>query len=362
MKMDSKIIHKVNLFASNPTKYLDEYSKEFESTFLSLLKRRYFTRSIEANKVYNEMIQDKLHVHMNSTIWATLHEFVTYLGKTGKCDIHQDEQGIWFVAFIDRDPEAVRKQLEKDASKKVELEEEEKHYLELQAKAAAAAAAAATAAATATATATAPATSAHTPASSSLPQPTHVKINLLNANALKRKRIDLPVDEGVAAPAPTATVNPPPQSPLLPTIVTPKTVAPPSQGPRTFNYPSLNSFQENWLLENIQVKIITHTLGDGKFFKAKGKVTSLVNEYVAFVQVTNLDSTTVTIKIDQDDLQTVLPSIHSECILVNGKYRGEKAILLELNDDKSKAKVKLVNDESILLEQVELDHITKLAS
>ncbi len=37
-----------------------------------------------AKNVYNEYITDRHHVHMNSTKWLTLTEFVKYLGKTGE--------------------------------------------------------------------------------------------------------------------------------------------------------------------------------------------------------------------------------------------------------------------------------------
>jgi hypothetical protein len=39
---------------------------------------------VAAKNVYNEYIQDKNHVHMNSTRWLTLTEFVKYLGKEGE--------------------------------------------------------------------------------------------------------------------------------------------------------------------------------------------------------------------------------------------------------------------------------------
>ena len=35
--------------------------------------------------VYNEYINDRTHVHMNSTKWLTLTDFVKYLGRIGAC-------------------------------------------------------------------------------------------------------------------------------------------------------------------------------------------------------------------------------------------------------------------------------------
>jgi hypothetical protein len=61
---------------------------------------------IEAHKVYNEFIQDKHHIHMNSTKWLTLTEYVKYLGREGLCKVEDSPKG-WFMQLIHRDPEQV---------------------------------------------------------------------------------------------------------------------------------------------------------------------------------------------------------------------------------------------------------------
>ncbi len=43
------------------------------------------------------------HVHMNSTKFHTLTEFVKYLGRTGKCRVDETEKG-WFISLIQEDP------------------------------------------------------------------------------------------------------------------------------------------------------------------------------------------------------------------------------------------------------------------
>lgn len=58
---------------------------------------------MNANHLYQEYIQDRHHVHMNSTIWETLTDFVQYLGRTGKATVEQGQRG-WFVTFIETDP------------------------------------------------------------------------------------------------------------------------------------------------------------------------------------------------------------------------------------------------------------------
>ena len=129
------------IFADNPDRFLDVFSETFEQGYLELLQRRFNTRRIHANHVYNEYIQDKEHVHMNSTIWPTLTDFVKYLGRTGKCVIDESDKG-WHVTWIDRDPEALRRQAAAAARSEEALDDTARHEAELEARAAAARAAA----------------------------------------------------------------------------------------------------------------------------------------------------------------------------------------------------------------------------
>jgi hypothetical protein len=64
--------------------------------------------------------------------------------------------------------------------------------------------------------------------------------------------------------------------------------------------------RENWLAEGITVKIMDKELGDGQFFKAKAYVRSLLSPFIA--EVKTIESSHV-IKIDQRDLETVLPAV-----------------------------------------------------
>lgn len=63
---------------------------------------------MRANQVYQEYIADKNHLHMNSTRWVTLSEFVKHLGRTGVARVDETEKG-WFIAWIDSSPKALEK-------------------------------------------------------------------------------------------------------------------------------------------------------------------------------------------------------------------------------------------------------------
>lgn len=85
------------------------------------------------------------------------------------------------------------------------------------------------------------------------------------------------------------------------------------------------------------MKITTSKLGE-KYYKKKAVVTEVIDKYTGVVRL--LDTDTV-IKIDQAHLETVLPAIGKEVIIVNGAYRGEIAILEDINQDKFCAKISI---------------------
>ncbi|KAF8524276.1 domain of Kin17 curved DNA-binding protein-domain-containing protein [Hysterangium stoloniferum] len=90
-------------------KHIADFSSQFQSEFVALLSRRFGTKRVKANNVYQEYIADKSHLHMNATRWVTLTEFVKHLGRTGVARVDETEKG-WFLAWVDNSPKALAKQ------------------------------------------------------------------------------------------------------------------------------------------------------------------------------------------------------------------------------------------------------------
>lgn len=110
---------------------MDSFSGEFHRGYTTTLKRRFGTKRINANIVYQEYIHDKDHVHMNATKWLTLGDYVQHLGRTGVCVVEQTEKG-WFVTYIDRDPETMRRQEEIQKKAKLDLDDRERQKIFLE--------------------------------------------------------------------------------------------------------------------------------------------------------------------------------------------------------------------------------------
>ncbi|KAL9064125.1 MAG: hypothetical protein Q9157_007947 [Trypethelium eluteriae] len=101
-------VRQMQLVGEDPKRFINQYSREFQQNFLNQLRTSHGQKSIHANKFYNEVIADKQHVHLNSTRWKSLTEFVTYLGREGLCRVEDTEKGL-HIAYIDNSPEALRR-------------------------------------------------------------------------------------------------------------------------------------------------------------------------------------------------------------------------------------------------------------
>ncbi|KAJ2621780.1 hypothetical protein GGI26_003760, partial [Coemansia sp. RSA 1358] len=119
------------IFAENPERYMEQFSQEFEDAFLSILSRRYGTKKVLANQVYQEIVSDRQHLHMNATKWDTLSEFVMSLGRSGKCKVEEAERG-WMVEWIDTSPEALARKAAIMKKERQEMDDEQREQKLLQ--------------------------------------------------------------------------------------------------------------------------------------------------------------------------------------------------------------------------------------
>eukprot|EP01041_Mallomonas_annulata_P012107 gene12107-25400_t len=117
----------MRVFAENPNQVLSEYSREFEKGFIDTLSHRHGTKRVSANRVYQEYIGDKHHVHMNSTCWSSLTGLCKHLGKEGKCIVDETEKG-WFIQYIDRDPKLIAKKAQEEQRNKADIDDEDRMH------------------------------------------------------------------------------------------------------------------------------------------------------------------------------------------------------------------------------------------
>lgn len=62
---------------------IESYSQQFRSYFISNLRNFHGEKAINANRFYNQLIQQKDHIHLNSTKWSSLSQFIKQMAQEG---------------------------------------------------------------------------------------------------------------------------------------------------------------------------------------------------------------------------------------------------------------------------------------
>eukprot|EP00522_Entomoneis_paludosa_P005758 CAMPEP_0172455792 /NCGR_PEP_ID=MMETSP1065-20121228/12252_1 /TAXON_ID=265537 /ORGANISM="Amphiprora paludosa, Strain CCMP125" /LENGTH=435 /DNA_ID=CAMNT_0013208271 /DNA_START=176 /DNA_END=1483 /DNA_ORIENTATION=- len=385
-------LRQMKLFSENASGIMDQYSREFEKVFLDTLRMLHGTANVNANQVYQQVIRDKQHVHMNSTIWASLSDFCQYLGKTGKCRVEENERG-WYVTYINRDVSLIVRQQE--AEKRMQAEQhaevELAKRLEERRKEAALALDRAgfqklettnlaprqedeTIRISLSSTAARPST--HSSKSNK-------KGNKKTTNVFGDAESDN--DEDPNENQANGGANPPPPPPLPPPVL-PTTLdrkrprgdasqqqqsSPPKQQKTTETNPSTNSKSSNvWLYRDIVVRIVSQDFKKGRYFRRKAyvdrvQVDDKTHHITAEVTLLpekdrNDEQKDVILFLSQSDLETVVPKqADSRVRILKGEYRGKKATVLSLNKKEYRAKLEFSN--GTILHNVNFEDFAQLA-
>ncbi|CAF2108995.1 unnamed protein product [Rotaria magnacalcarata] len=111
------------LVGENLGKYIVDYSCKFHSDFFSTLSRSFGRKRILANTVYCEYIKDRHHIHITTTRCLALTGYARWLGNL--CKIEQTERG-WYIALIDKDPDAGKREIETERKEKMDMDDEKR--------------------------------------------------------------------------------------------------------------------------------------------------------------------------------------------------------------------------------------------
>jgi DNA/RNA-binding protein KIN17 len=310
------------LFADNADKYIDEFSKEFEEGYLELLKRQFGTKRLDANRVYQDYFSERHHLHMNSTQWETLTDFVKWLGREGKCVVDETEKG-WYVQYIDRDPDTIAMQEARGRKEKMDRDDQEKMmaFIEKQIEKGK------------------ECSKSDSPVFTELTRPSEEDKIIVNFN-VEAKRVEEIKNKTLLSNTPLKNDSTGGESSSAGSKNKGSKEHKQDKGEKrkASALEAIIKDEENkkerlnrkdyWLVEGIVVKVVAKSLGD-KYYKKKGVVTEVPDKYVANVSM--LDSGHK-LKLDQAHLETVIPAIGRPVLVVNGAYRGCNAILKEVDE------------------------------
>ncbi|NP_001004824.1 DNA/RNA-binding protein KIN17 [Xenopus tropicalis] len=312
------------LASENPQQFMDYFSDEFRTEFLELLRRRFGTKRVHNNIVYNEYISHREHVHMNATQWETLTDFTKWLGRAGYCKVDETPKG-WYIQYIDRDPETIRKQQEQEKKKKQDLDDEERtaKFIEEQVKKGL------------------EVTEQNTP--------TYTELSRQN----EEEKVAFNLNKGASTSGTATTKSSSLVSNALKSAAVMGSVkrkdtsqVQPKEKKKKSALDEIMEMEEKkkktertdfWLQPEIVVKIVTKKLGE-KYYKKKAVVKEVIDRYTAVVKLVDSGDK---LKLDQTHLETVIPAPGKRVFVLNGGYKGHFGILDCINEKSFSATIEI---------------------
>lgn len=342
---------------------MDNMSSEFQKNYLDTLRRRHGTKRVNANNIYQEVIQDRHHIHMNATKWSSLGVFVQYLGKTGKCVVEETERG-WYVQYIERDSSILARAEAQQKRVEAEKAAEERLSKQMALQRTEAAKMLDRAGGTLQIEATELEKDSETKVALSLGSKKHSQTGGSLSNTMGSSVFgDDQDDEDEEGPSPAPA---PPVMPRKADSLSKKRRREDEEKPKKKrrSLDEDDTRKEYWLRRDIIVRIVSKKLAGGNYFKRKAIVDKVLDDkFTAEVEV--LDSGPKerdggdVLRLDQDDLETVIAKEGKSVRVLNGPGRGKKAKVIALNPDRYKATLKL--DDGTVLEKVRYEDFSKLA-
>lgn len=326
-------LRQMEVFGQNPRRVIEDYSSQFLKSFLEHLKRTHPFSRVEANHVYNDFISDKEHVHMNATKWLSLTDFVKWLGREGLCKVDETEKG-WFIKLVREEDPTEKKRRERE---KAEKESDERHLKALQAQAARAKKARTTSG-----------DDDNDGGVGSVVELDRVKDVIVKVNEDRRVVKERVIESkevftaGDAA-GPSSTANARTARPksnielLMERELAKKKAAHAQQSQQgagkldgADDAGGKRQLQAPWLCENIVVKVLSPSLKDHGYYKKKGVVINVVDG--GFVAEIEMFGSGDVVRVDQEELETVVPGIGKPVLVVKGPLRGKKGTLSSIDE------------------------------
>eukprot|EP01052_Picozoa_sp_SAG31_P002427 SAG31_NODE_86_length_26973_cov_16.850897_13_plen_411_part_00 len=357
----------MRLFAENQRTYIDVFSEEFESTFMDILSRRFRSSRVWCNVVYQEVISEKGHIHMNATRWETLTEFVKYLGKSGKAEV---EEGITpsgqpglFLKYIIRDAAVIAKQERLKKKETDEANEEERQHKSLSRQIEKAKAAAGekpeTHATALTRAEGGPKVTFGVTKKLNADQKAHAALSVNTAPLAKLVASSGSFSEkrGRGSGGETSTGEKRKMSALdeIMEIEKKRKLAALGSAPEIDQADKA----DHWLQKGIVVKVLNKKLAGGKYHKKKGVVERVVDKYVGELKMLESGHR---LRLDQEMLETVIPKIGGTIKILQGSHRGFDGVVQKINEDRFSVTVGLLSQANGSVVELPYEDVSKVAA
>lgn len=259
---------------------------------------------------------------MNATRWSTLSEFVKYLGREGLVHVDESERG-FYVSWIDNSPATLarREAVQKMERQSRNQEDRDRHLIQEQIEKG----------------------QIHS-ASSSEPAATHLKRNEEEGKISIQLKRSAPISKMLNKShkrANIGVINEAPEG---------EQDLPKEQDDQPVDE------DRSWILPGIVVKVLDKKLANGKYYRQKGRIVNVVDEFIGEIEM--LDSCD-TIRVDQELLETSIPRAGESVIILVGPERGSRAKVLQIREQEYSADLELERSGA-LLKRVDYEHFSRV--
>jgi len=269
----------MKVFGENPHKFITGYSQMFEKNFLQQLKISHPFARVQANGFYQDFIKHRHHIHMNSTKWLTLTDFIQHLGREGKCKVEETDKG-WYITLK-------REEINMSSNNEVT-----------------------------------PLTKNRVVAGKTLRSNFSKRQgNFDNGNIVNNHLKDTKHTSGGPLHFQLRYT-----SSMVQNIKTSRNIM--------FNNDERSLIQEPWVGNGIIVKVLNQEIAD--YYLRKGLIRKIKNRYI--VELMMVDGGDI-LCFDQSELETVIPPLGSSVLILKGRYRGTDAILKEFDSERFQARL-----------------------
>lgn len=373
----------LGVFTEAPQEFLSGFSERFRREFLAVVRQRYGTSFVQANAAYQEYIKDRHHLHMNATRWTTLTDFVKDLGRSARCTVELRESGYW-IRLVDKDA-AGRAAAARDADR-IRADEIYRNEARLVGQMKAAGRAMARDGGREVVEETVAPSRWDTPVRLQTPVKNRARCAVGDApNVFEADGDDAEGEEGApeegkvkrksrwGPPAKKMSALeeimrskqslnkglrhmagaslPGPRADAISAVAVPK--------PKVIEEAVADEEEEEagWVMKGIEVRVMNKSIGGGKYHQKKGRIVQVVQEFGAMVK---LFESGVVLQLDQDDLETVVPGIGGNVVLLRGVHRGRRAAVVEWHDNRGLVSLRLEGTEE-MLDRVKCEHVSRAA-
>ena len=114
-----------------------------------------------------------------------------------------------------------------------------------------------------------------------------------------------------------------------------------------------------WLRDDLRVRVVNQEIFWGGLFKQKGVVIDVLDPRTGKCMLKMDGSGQVFEGLVQRSLQTALPKLDGEVLVVRGKHKGQRGILIRIRREMGHAVVQLHHDDR--LQKLSLDDVCEFA-